>query len=681
VITGAGPREVRLKPGQYEVQATKGGQLVKQELVTIERGGRQVVKVGLEPPVTPPATAARTTPPQPSLYEVRRYVGHTAGVQDLCLSPDGTRILSASEDRTLRLWNLKTGAELRSFEGHTNCVMGAAFLRDGKRLVSGSWDRTVRVWDAETGKELQKLAGHGDGVWAGVAVLPDGKHIVSGSADETLRVWDIDSGKEVRKLQLDQPIHSVAVSADGRYALCGGAAGHVQLWDLDKGSLVRRLQGHGAWIRNVAFSPDGRRGLSAGGNDSTARLWDLQTGRELRRFEGHGGWAHSVAFSPDGSYALTGGQAVMFLWDLKTGSKLQTFRAGCEFMEVAFTHDSRYAVSANLGGGGTNNLLRLWELPYRLWPKAALSERLEQLSQSIQSNPGDAQLPEYRARLYGHLGRNDEAARDFIRANELLAPHRGWDPRSGLFESLMQHEAVFTRIAERFPEDATLWAQRGVYHALRSRWKAALDDSARAYALSRYSPWLGAQYASMLLLHGDEDGYRRVCVEMVGWLEQSDKYQLALTCSLGPRSGVDPARIIEWARSVSTAQDHRPMAWGLYRAGRFEEAVTLLQQGMEGGGLRSMAAFPLALAYHGLGQREDSRKWYENGVTDLKRATPRDPDDRAPWEISHWMWVNIWHREAKAVFEPPEKPAPPTECAAPNAAPAEKKASDRRANK
>lgn len=269
-------------------------------------------------------------PSLPSDYEVRRYVGHTAGVDSVCVSADGKRILSGGEDRTVRLWDLATGAELRRFDGHSQLVRSVAFLPDGRRLVSGSFDRTVRIWDAQTGQQLHGLTGHRDQVWS-VSALPDGKRVVSASFDKTVRVWDIDSGQQVGMLQLEQPVCSVAALPDGRHVLCGDKAGIVQLWDLDKSSLVRRFEGHTDHIKGLAVSPEGRRALSAGAMDGTARLWDLQTGKELRRFEGHGDWAHGGAFSRDGKLALTGGSTVMFLWDLETGRRLRTFRAPCHF--------------------------------------------------------------------------------------------------------------------------------------------------------------------------------------------------------------------------------------------------------------------------------------------------------------------------------------------------------------
>jgi tetratricopeptide (TPR) repeat protein len=441
---------------------------------------------------------------------------------------------------------------------------------------------------------------------------------------------------------------------DERRALC-------QLWDLDKGSLVHRLKGHTSDLRGVAISPDGRLGLSAGGSDGTACLWDLQTGRELRRFEGHGQWAHGVAFSPDGSCALTGGQTVMFLWDVKTGQKLRTFQGDFAFVGVAFTPDGRNAVSGNWWGGRENSL-RLWELPYSLWTKPAMAEHLHELSKSVESNPGNAALLEQRGCLYAHLGQYDEAAGDFIRANELLNTAGGWDYASGLFDSLMQHEEVFAAIAARRPGDLDLWGQRGAYFAARSQWQQASAAFARASEGAGFG-WKDP-YARALVLAGDEDGYRRLCVGMAEQFGKGNNapIELVWVCTMSPRSGIEPTRILEWARQAVNSDRNwltlEALTCASYRAGQFHDAVTLAQERFA---LRThpagknTVAFPLALAYRGLGQHDESREWYQIGLRELKSATPRDPDGPAPWAPAHWMFVNIWYREAKAVFEPQEK--------------------------
>ena len=130
----------------------------------------------------------------------------------------------------------------------------------------------------------------------------------------------------------------------------------------------------------------------------------------------------------------------------------------------------------------------------------------------------------------------------------------------------------------------------------------------------------------------------------------------ALACSLSPRSGVEPARLVEWAglavRSRREKFTLQALAHAYYRAGRFDQTVKLLQEAMtlSDPEPQSNAAFPLALAYHGLGQKEESRKWYKIGIAELENITPRNPGDPVSWAPGHWLGVNVWYREAKAVF-------------------------------
>jgi tRNA A-37 threonylcarbamoyl transferase component Bud32 len=116
------------------------------------------------------------------------FQGHAGPVNSVAFSPDGKRIVSGSQDRTLRVWDAETGKETLTLKGHTDPVNSAAFSPDGKRIVSGSADGTVKVWDAETGHETITLKGHTGEVFS-VAFSPDGKRIASGCSDKIL-VWD-----------------------------------------------------------------------------------------------------------------------------------------------------------------------------------------------------------------------------------------------------------------------------------------------------------------------------------------------------------------------------------------------------------------------------------------------------------------------------------------------------------
>ena len=210
-----------------------------------------------------------------SFQEIRSFRGHTGGVHGVALSRDDARAASASDDGTVRLWDVKTGKELHLFRaaGRGRCV---AFSRDGRLLVSGHYgpgsDNLVRLWDAEQGKEVRAFKGHTGDVTA-VAFLPDGRALLSASSDGTLRLWDVRTGKERRRMEHKGGVNDAAVAPDGRRALSAGFGDRtVRLWDLTDASELYPFRGHAGAVLGVAFSPDGRRALS-GNWDETVRLW------------------------------------------------------------------------------------------------------------------------------------------------------------------------------------------------------------------------------------------------------------------------------------------------------------------------------------------------------------------------------------------------------------------------
>src|SRR5882762_3882390 len=125
-------------------------------------------------------------------------LGHTREVNFVAFSPDGKRIVSASDDETIRIWNSETGdLVLGPLEGHTSWVYSAVFSPEGRRIVSASFDKTIRIWNSDTGEMvLGPLRGHTDRVLSAV-FSPDGRLIVSASRDKTICVWDSQSGNMV----------------------------------------------------------------------------------------------------------------------------------------------------------------------------------------------------------------------------------------------------------------------------------------------------------------------------------------------------------------------------------------------------------------------------------------------------------------------------------------------------
>ena len=131
------------------------------------------------------ATATKSVESQ----EILTLTGHSESVNSVSFSPDGKRIVSGSDDKTVKVSNVESGQEILTLKGHSDAVRSATFSPDGKQIASVGWDKTLKIWDAHTGEETLRLTTVG----FNVGFSPDGKRIVSGSSDNTVKVWDISS--------------------------------------------------------------------------------------------------------------------------------------------------------------------------------------------------------------------------------------------------------------------------------------------------------------------------------------------------------------------------------------------------------------------------------------------------------------------------------------------------------
>lgn len=151
----------------------------------------------------------------------------------VALSEDGRLAVSASDDHTLKVWDVPSGRERRTLEGHSDSVIGVSVRRDGRLAVSASYDKTLKVWDVETGHELRTLQGHSAQV-LGVALAEDGRLAVSAANDNTLKVWDVATGIEPRTLGGHKGcVHGVALSQDSRLAVSASFDNTLKVWEVD----------------------------------------------------------------------------------------------------------------------------------------------------------------------------------------------------------------------------------------------------------------------------------------------------------------------------------------------------------------------------------------------------------------------------------------------------------------
>jgi hypothetical protein len=190
-------------------------------------------------------------------------------------SPDGSRLATASWDKTVKVWDARSGAELLSLRGHTFMVTSVSYSPDGTRLATASWDQTVKVWDARNGAELLSLRGHTHQVTS-VTFSPDGSRLASASADNTVKVWDARTGTEVLTLRGQTfRVSTVSYSPDGTRLASASQDGTVKVWDARSGAELLSLRGHTGFVNSVSYSPDGTR-LASASQDGTVKVWDAR---------------------------------------------------------------------------------------------------------------------------------------------------------------------------------------------------------------------------------------------------------------------------------------------------------------------------------------------------------------------------------------------------------------------
>jgi WD40 repeat protein len=282
--------------------------------------------------------------------------GHTEKVTSCAISSDGRRIVSGSNDHSLKVWDMESGAELATLKGHTYLVNCCAISPDSKRIVSGSDDYTLKVWDMESGAELATLKGHTWNVKC-CAISPDGKRIVSGSWDRTLKVWDIESGAELATLKGPTgEINSCAISPDGKRIVF--TEDHtLKVWDMESGAELGTLEGHTDWVKCCAISPDGRRIVSGSGD--TLKVWDMESGAELATLKDDKNNVNSCAISPDGKRIVSGSLGgTLKVWDMESGAELATLKGHISFVECcAISPDGKRIVS-----GSDDTTLKVWDM-------------------------------------------------------------------------------------------------------------------------------------------------------------------------------------------------------------------------------------------------------------------------------------------------------------------------------
>ncbi|MCF4969928.1 nSTAND1 domain-containing NTPase [Nostoc sp. CMAA1605] len=282
--------------------------------------------------------------------EYNRLEGHTSGVNSAVFSPDGSLIVSASADNSVKLWQAD-GLMLPISLQHNKVVNSVSFSPNGQIIASASQDGTIKLWSRK-GELLHTILGHEAGVNS-VNFSPDGQAIASASTDKTIKLWSRDGKLLKAFLGHQQAVQSLAWSPDGQTLVSVSADRTIKLWKRD-GQLLQTWNGHDSAILTVAWSPRGDM-IASGGLDQKIKLWNLQ-GKLVRSITGHTGAITSVSFSQDGqTIASASTDESVKLWNLK-GVLLGTLKGHNNWVNsVSFSPDGKTLVSTS-----RDKTIKLW---------------------------------------------------------------------------------------------------------------------------------------------------------------------------------------------------------------------------------------------------------------------------------------------------------------------------------
>ena len=249
--------------------------------------------------------------------ELVRLAGHRAPVHQLVFTPDSRSLISASADRTVRLWSVRqwdsrAARLVRSFEGSHAALIPAS----GRIATIGAHPyRAVTVSELDSGRRVTRLEVGSAGIDR-LAASPSGLYLAVGDRQGAVRVIAARSGLVVRTLDGDGPL---AFSTDGRLLAVARSDGRIELFEPTGGRLQLEIQGRSGGVNALDFSTDGRR-LAAADSDGTTRIWSVEAGRLLRKLLGHEAAVRSVAYAPTRSFVATAGDdGYLLIFDTALG--------------------------------------------------------------------------------------------------------------------------------------------------------------------------------------------------------------------------------------------------------------------------------------------------------------------------------------------------------------------------
>jgi WD40 repeat protein len=298
--------------------------------------------------------------------------GHLQSINAVALSPDRGLIASAGADGYIRLWENGSGRERKVLMGGQAGSFDALdFSPDGELIAGAGWDGIIRIWQTVSGVEVCQLKGH-DGMINRLQFSPDGNWLASGGYDGTIYLWRKNLSQRLfwtHMLQFTSThsilnphegwVTSLAFSPDSQQLASVGWNGTAKLWTVETGQPIGTVENNQVMMQAIAFHPDGKKFVTAGGNDRALTLWDANTRQRIKTLAGKSYIFAQAGFMPNGQHLITAcsdGQLRVINW----------MQGGCINRMVA--HEKRInALAISRSGrtivtGSADRTVKVWNL-------------------------------------------------------------------------------------------------------------------------------------------------------------------------------------------------------------------------------------------------------------------------------------------------------------------------------